>query len=76
MEFVNDLVAWSGWSSQGSVTVAYPMQVGTWYWFDMRLDNGTLYGKVWPDGTAEPSSWTITFDAAGHGWNRPGASWP
>ena len=72
IEFVNDYVAWSGWPTSGGVTVPYNMQVGTWYMFDMRLDNGTLYGKVWPAGTTEPTSWTITYDAASHGWNRSG----
>ncbi|MBX6315797.1 MAG: S8 family serine peptidase, partial [Isosphaeraceae bacterium] len=88
IEFVNDYVAWSGWTSQGGVSVAFPIQVDQhyWYWFDMKLDSGKLYGKVWRDGTPEPA-WptrmdqakkisadaaTITFDAAGHGWSRSG----
>lgn len=27
----------------------------TWYWFKLKNLNGTLYGKVWKDGTTEPS---------------------
>ncbi len=71
IEFVNDYVAWSGWPSAGGVTVPYNMQVRTWYMFDMKLDNGTLYGKVWPANTTEPSSWTITYQLPSD-WNRTG----
>ena len=32
-------------------------QVGTWYWFQLAEINGTLEGKVWAAGTAEPQAW-------------------
>ena len=36
---------------------AFNLQVGTWYWFQLEENNGTLYGNVWAAGTQEPTSW-------------------
>jgi hypothetical protein len=30
---------------------------GTWYWFQLADIQGTLYGKIWQDGSTEPSGW-------------------
>lgn len=43
--------------------VNFTMTVGTAYWFRLRIakEAGTnLFGKIWQDGTAEPSAWTTT----------------
>jgi hypothetical protein len=39
---------------------AFNWKVGTWYWFKLENDNGTLNGKVWQDGTTEPTAWMFT----------------
>ena len=35
---------------------------GTWYWFKEAYDasTSTVYGKVWADGTPEPTAWMFT----------------
>ena len=43
----------SGWGN----AYTFDWQVGTWYWFQLAEINGTLEGKVWAAGTAEPQSW-------------------
>ncbi|MBN1411324.1 MAG: discoidin domain-containing protein [Spirochaetales bacterium] len=58
VQFLDDMVAWGtsytfNWSDQ------------TWYWFKMKMENGTLYGKVWQDGAAEPSNWPYTWARSG-----------
>ncbi|MDR3635134.1 MAG: malectin domain-containing carbohydrate-binding protein [Isosphaeraceae bacterium] len=58
LQFLNDGVAWG-------TAVAFTWTPGTWYWFRMELQGSTLYGKVWADGTDEPSAWTITQSVGG-----------
>ncbi|MBN2441007.1 MAG: carbohydrate-binding protein [Spirochaetales bacterium] len=58
VQFLDDRVAWGtsytfNWSNQ------------TWYWFKMKMENGTLYGKVWQDGAAEPPNWPYTWTRSG-----------
>ncbi|MBN1411517.1 MAG: hypothetical protein JW969_11785 [Spirochaetales bacterium] len=58
VQWLDDATAWGtsytfNWSNQ------------TWYWFKMKNENGTLYGKVWQDGTTEPSSWPYTWTRSG-----------
>ena len=77
LEFVDDRVVWSGdqQSADGSGpgAVRFDWNVGTWYWFRFKADGSKLYGKVWADGTTEPSSWTLTFDGTGlNGWDKTG----
>ncbi len=50
VQFLDDGVTWGN---------AFPFswQKGTWYWFELTDQGGTLLGKVWQDGTPEPSSW-------------------
>jgi glucose/arabinose dehydrogenase len=36
---------------------SFSWNTSTWYWFQLTDQNGTLLGKVWQDGTPEPSSW-------------------
>ena len=49
VQFLDDNVAWGN-------AYTFNWQVGTWYWFQLTDQNGTLMGKVWQDGTPEPSS--------------------
>ena len=58
VQFVDDGVALGN---------AYPFHwtTGTWYWFALSDQGGTLLGKVWADGTPEPSAWMFTQA----GWN-------
>lgn len=60
VQFLDDGVAWGP---------AYPFTwtSGTWYWFKLKMDKGTLYGKVWADGSAEPGTWPYS-------WKREGRS--
>src|SRR5262249_43893296 len=53
VQFLDDHVAWGN-------SYAFNWSVGTWYWFKLAMINGTLYGKVWQDGTPEPASWLFT----------------
>ena len=70
VEILNDQVAWSGSGPAGPVS--FDANPATWYWFLLKLEGGVLYGKVWVDGTTEPTAWTITYDAAARGWSRTG----
>lgn len=36
------------------------LSAGVNYWLRFRIQGTTLSGKVWPDGTTEPSTWTLT----------------
>ncbi|MHC5538173.1 hypothetical protein ACYOEI_08090, partial [Singulisphaera rosea] len=51
--FLNDGVAWGNGYN-------FDWSVGTWYWFKLERVGDNLYGKVWADGTAEPSDWMFT----------------
>ena len=33
--------------------------------FKLKMENGTLYGKVWQDGTTEPSTWPYSWQCSG-----------
>src|SRR5207247_192222 len=64
VQFLDDGVAWGK-------AYRYTFSVGTWYWFQLQRNNGVLYGKVWEDGTPEPSAWMFTQA----GWaDRPGGA--
>jgi hypothetical protein len=50
VQFLDDGVAWGR-------AYRFAWSVGTWYWFQLAMIDGTLYGKVWADGTPEPANW-------------------
>ena len=50
VQFLDDKVTWGN-------AYTFNWQVGTWYWFQLAEINGTLEGKVWAAGTAEPQNW-------------------
>lgn len=74
VEFLNDRVAWSGWDPPfgAGISAPYAMNIGDWHWFELKYDNGVITGKVWADGSPEPSSPTIRLDTQSvWGFNRP-----
>jgi hypothetical protein len=51
VKFLND---WKWWDTTSHTVYWRP---GQWFWFKFRLSGGVFYGKVWADGTTEPSTW-------------------
>lgn len=58
VQFLDDNVAWGP-------SFSFSWTNGTWYWFKLKMDGGTLYGKVWQDGTAEPATWPYSWSRSG-----------
>lgn len=58
VQFLDDKVAWGP-------SYTYTWTTGTWYWFKLKMDSGTLYGKVWQDGFAEPGSYPYSWPYSG-----------
>jgi RNA polymerase sigma factor (sigma-70 family) len=50
VQFLDDSLLWGN-------AYDFRWDVGTWYWFKLKRQNGILYGKVWRDGASEPSGW-------------------
>jgi hypothetical protein len=48
--FLNDQVAWGN-------SYSFNWNPGTWYWFKLVDVQGTLEGKIWQDGSTEPTNW-------------------
>jgi subtilase family serine protease len=63
VQFLDDHVRWGN-------AYSFSWQVGTWYWFKLEALGGVLYGKVWADGTQEPSAWQFTQS----GWSDRSSS--
>jgi PKD repeat protein len=59
VQWLDDKVMW--------LTPAYTFSFtnSNWYWFRMNMSSGTLYGKIWLDGTAEPANWPYTWTRSG-----------
>ncbi|MCX6685166.1 MAG: PKD domain-containing protein, partial [Methanoregula sp.] len=53
VQWLDDRVAWGP-------SYTFSWSTGTWYWFKMKSESGTLYGKVWQDGSPEPATWPYT----------------
>src|SRR5262249_49324099 len=53
VQFLDDHIRWGN-------AYSFTWSVGTWYNFKLKMENGVLYGKVWQDGTDEPSAWQFT----------------
>lgn len=58
VQFLDDAVAWGP-------SFTFNWNNGTWYWFKLKMESGTLYGKVWQDGTSEPSNWPYSWTRSG-----------
>lgn len=51
-------------------TTSFTPSASTFYWIRLRVQGSALKAKIWQDGTAEPTSWTVstsdsTFTSAG-----------
>lgn len=47
-------------SSSNLANASFTMSTGVFYWFRFRITGSLLLGKIWQDGTAEPSAFTVT----------------
>jgi PKD repeat protein len=61
LQFLDDKVMWL------TPGYTYPWTSGTWYWYKLKMENGILYGKVWQDGSGEPTGWLYTWTRSGRG---------
>jgi hypothetical protein len=64
VQFLHDQVRWGD-------SFDFAWQAGVWYRFKLRQEaDGTLRGKVWADGQAEPTGWQFTQSGWGYrvGW--------
>ncbi|MGI6085211.1 MAG: carbohydrate-binding protein, partial [Acetivibrionales bacterium] len=46
-----------GWSAE----YAFSWQEQTWYWFKLKSEGTTLYGKIWQEGSPEPVDWLFVW---------------
>lgn len=53
--------------STADIGTAYTITLttGTYYWFRFRIKGTSLYGRVWQDGTTEPTTWHVTATDSG-----------
>jgi PKD repeat protein len=58
VQWLDDWVAWGP-------SYTFSWNTGTWYWFKIKSESGTLYGKVWQDGSPEPATWPYTWARSG-----------
>ena len=58
VQWLDDMVAWGP-------SYSFNWNSGQWYWFKMKTEGGTLYGKVWADGDAEPGTWQYSWTRSG-----------
>lgn len=58
VQFLDDGLLWGP-------SYSFAWTNGTWYWFKLKMEGGTLYGKVWQDGTSEPSTWPYSWARSG-----------
>ena len=65
VNFLNDMVIWS------TPNISYAWSLNSWYWMKLQVISGsTLNGKIWPEGTAEPSAWTGSQAIGGLNWTQ------
>lgn len=70
---------WVGGSWSSIAGVLYSWSPNTWYWARFRVSGSNLYAKIWPHGSPEPGSWTMTASdgsIGGAGWVGVGAYEP
>jgi hypothetical protein len=58
IQFLDDGTAWGS-------SYSFTWTNATWYWFKLKMENGTLSGRVWQDGAAEPTAWPYTWARSG-----------
>lgn len=54
------LVRTVGGTTTNIVTTTFTPTLNTFYWIRAAVIGTNLYGKIWQDGTVEPTSWTLT----------------
>lgn len=59
VQWLDDYVQWV------SPGYTYAWSDGQWYWFRMNMSQGTMYGRIWADGSAEPTTWPYTWTSSG-----------
>jgi PKD repeat protein len=59
VQWLDDYVEWI---SPGYV---YAFNNNQWYWFKMNMSQGTMYGRIWADGSTEPTDWPYTWTKSG-----------
>jgi PKD repeat protein len=59
VQFLDDKVAWS------PTIYTFSFTNSNWYWFKMNMTSGTLYGRIWQDGSLEPSDWPYSWTRSG-----------
>jgi RNA polymerase sigma factor (sigma-70 family) len=59
VQFLDDALIWGN-------AYEFQWEPGVWYWFKLKRQNGTLYGKVWRDGAPEPAGWPYVQE----GWTK------
>jgi hypothetical protein len=58
---INAFIA-GGWQFLGAVN--YVSSPGVWYWMRFRAEGTTLKVRLWADGSAEPTTWTLTSSSS------------
>lgn len=64
VQFRDDYSAWGS-------SFSFDWQPGTWYWFTLAQVNGAYVGKIWQDGTPEPTSWMFQQAGFPARWGMP-----
>lgn len=58
VQFLDDNVAWGP-------SYSFEWEAEKWYWFFLRHEQDSLYGKVWKDGEPEPDEWPYKWEHGG-----------
>jgi hypothetical protein len=59
LDFLDDLVQWGTDLDLGTTSGITVGPGSPWYWFQMEVRNGVLYGSFWQDGSQQPATWMI-----------------
>ena len=66
VRFLDDLRAWGP-------EYSFTWSTGTWYWMKLKRVGDNYAGKVWADGTVEPTDWPYTWSGrTGRSGGYPG----
>lgn len=56
VQFLDDKTAWGEYYD-------FTWEDNVWYWFKMKIEGDVISGKVWKDGTPEPTDWPFIQDS-------------
>jgi hypothetical protein len=59
LDFLDDQVQWGTDLDLGTASGITVGPGSPWYWFQMEVRNGVLYGSFWKDGSPQPATWMI-----------------